>query len=89
MRPDRLLLLNYVTFTDCFHDHVTFYAHVQEIKHLKDQLKEAQQATTVEVQFQMAARTHDLIMGRRDLSPSARIKQSSEQRLYRVYCQTL
>ena len=37
---------------------------VQEVKHLRDQLKQAQLATVVEVQCEMASRVYDLIMGK-------------------------
>ena len=37
---------------------------LQEVKHLRDQLKQAQLATVVEVQCEMASRAYDLIMGK-------------------------
>lgn len=38
--------------------------HVQEVKHLKDQLKQAQSDMKVSVQCQLADEAHDLLMGK-------------------------
>nr|KAG5699494.1 hypothetical protein BaRGS_020053 [Batillaria attramentaria] len=58
---------NYESYTMYYENllrthHQLLYQSEQEVKQLKDQLREAQQATVVEVQCQMAARAHDLIM---------------------------